>query len=92
MNPPAPTCPATKPANGTPCPCFEPLSCHYATATCAGQPQDEIASCTPGGTWQLAISSCNPPAVEAGVGDAEPVDAGTADAADAAQPQDAATE
>jgi hypothetical protein len=45
--------------------------CTYPGQECNGQKQTQTAVCAPGGFWQIEISSCNPPAVDAG-----PIDAG----------------
>jgi hypothetical protein len=84
LNPPAPGCPTSPPQSGTPCPCAPTNGCNYPTGACNGQPQNEIATCQPNGTWQVSISTCNPPAVfDAGM----PGEAGVP--ADAAEPADA---
>jgi hypothetical protein len=61
-NPP-PTCPAQPPSPGTSCiGALGGAPCTYGD--CFGQPTT-TASCV-NSTWQVAVSSCNPPALDAG--------------------------
>ena len=59
-NPPAPQCPADVPKAGTAC--YGSLKCDYGN--CYGTPTTE-AICN-GGVWQMMITTCNPPAPDAG--------------------------
>jgi hypothetical protein len=68
---PKPTCPASIPVSGDPCPCFDPgTSCEYPASDCNGQKQTEEAVCQSGGFWQTEIATCNPPPVDGGPPDA----------------------
>lgn len=63
-NPPAPACPTSPPSGA--CPCYPTnFQCSYPNGTCNGMPIQEIAQCS-NGQWVLSVSTCNPPAPDAG--------------------------
>jgi hypothetical protein len=64
-NPPAQSCPATLPADGSSCSGMEGRTCDYTTSTDC--PPETAACDAKTATWTIAISTCNPP---------PPVDAG----------------
>jgi hypothetical protein len=73
-------CPKTAPAHGTSCLCgvhLAPARCTYADSCGA---ESTIAACDPKtATWNVGISTCNPPFVDGGI-DAGSVEVGPADA------------
>lgn len=62
------TCPTTAPTNGSPCTCGTHFfgNCNYGD--CGGTPTTEAKCDTTTGKWNVMISTCNPPAPDAGAG------------------------
>ena len=74
-NPPAPTCPSSQPTSGAACDCYPSnFQCPYAAGMCNGMPNNVEAICA-SAKWQLAVSTCNPPAPDSGIADAHVGDA-----------------